>query len=247
MKQYEAVQKVMEQNGGYATLGHLYEHVLDVPECDWKTETPFASIRRIVQVHPDIFFKVKPGLWALTAWRDRLPPAMQPAKKETEAQREFSHTYYQGLIVQVGNLQNFETHVPPQDKNRAFLNSGTLGRLASLPDIYPFSWPERVDFARTVDVVWFNSRKMLGALYEVEHTTDMKGSLLKYVELQDFRADMFIVADKSRSRQFEQTLSLTGFQAIRKYVQFWSYQDLSEYHAHLVQLRVLESRLSLRR
>jgi hypothetical protein len=33
MKQYEAVVKVMEQNGGYATLTQLYEHVLDVPGC----------------------------------------------------------------------------------------------------------------------------------------------------------------------------------------------------------------------
>jgi len=247
MKQYEAVQKVMEQNGGYATLGYLYEHVLDVPDCDWKTKTPFASIRRIVQVHPDLFFKVKPGLWALTAWRDRLPAGMQPAKKETEAQREFSHSYYQGLIVQVGNLQNFETHVPAQDKNRAFLSTGTLGELASLREMYPFSWPQLVGFAKTVDVVWFNARKMPAALYEVEHSTDMKNSLLKYVELQDFRTRMFIVADQRRSRQFEQTRSLTGFQPIRDYVQFWSYQELAEYHSNLVRLKVLESKLSPRR
>jgi len=247
MKQYEAVQKVMEQNGGYATLGHLYEHVLDVPGCEWKTKTPFASVRRIVQVHPDIFFKVEPGLWALTAWQDRLPAGMQPAKKQTEAQREFSHSYYQGLIVQVGNLQNFETHVPPQDKNRAFLSRGTLGELASLRDIYAFSWPRLVRFANSVDVVWFNTRRMPAALYEVEHSTDMKNSLLKYVELQDFRSDMFIVADQSRSRQFEQTLLLTGFQDIREQVKFWTYQELAEYHANLVRLKVLESKLNPRR
>ena len=57
MMQYEAVVRVMEESGGYATLGHLYEHVLDVPGCEWKTKTPFASIRRIVQVYPDLFFK----------------------------------------------------------------------------------------------------------------------------------------------------------------------------------------------
>ena len=32
MKQYEAVIKVMEENGGYATLGHLYQNVLKVPD-----------------------------------------------------------------------------------------------------------------------------------------------------------------------------------------------------------------------
>jgi len=61
MKQYEAVIKVMEENGGYATLGFLYQNVLNVPGCNWKTKTPFASMRRIVQ-NDRFFFKIKPGL-----------------------------------------------------------------------------------------------------------------------------------------------------------------------------------------
>ena len=61
MKQYEQVIQVMRENGGFATLGFL-NHTLDVSK--WKTKTPFASIRRIVQVER-FFFKIKPGLWAL--------------------------------------------------------------------------------------------------------------------------------------------------------------------------------------
>jgi hypothetical protein len=49
MRQYEAVIKVMEENGGFATLSYLYEKALKVPGVVWKTKTPFASIRRIVQ------------------------------------------------------------------------------------------------------------------------------------------------------------------------------------------------------
>ncbi|MDA8325306.1 MAG: hypothetical protein M0033_03715, partial [Nitrospiraceae bacterium] len=64
MKQHEAVIKVMEDNGGYATLGLLYQGVPKIEECAWKTKTPFASIRRIVQ-DDRFFFKIKPGLWAL--------------------------------------------------------------------------------------------------------------------------------------------------------------------------------------
>ena len=36
MKQYEAVIKVMEDKGGYATLGSLNQNVLKVEGCDWK-------------------------------------------------------------------------------------------------------------------------------------------------------------------------------------------------------------------
>ena len=58
MKQYEAVIKVMESKGGYATLGSLNQEVLKIKECEWKTKTPFASIRRIVQ-DKKLFFKIR--------------------------------------------------------------------------------------------------------------------------------------------------------------------------------------------
>ena len=43
MKQHEAVIKVMEDNGGYATLGFLYQNAIKVKGCTWKTKTPFAK------------------------------------------------------------------------------------------------------------------------------------------------------------------------------------------------------------
>ena len=54
MKQYEAVIQVMKSNGGYSTLGNLYQEVFKIEKVKWGTKTPFASIRRIVQ--DDRFF-----------------------------------------------------------------------------------------------------------------------------------------------------------------------------------------------
>ena len=71
MKQHEAVIQAMKQNGGYATLGHLHQRVLKIPDCKWDTKTPSESIRRIVQTYPD-FFKIRPGLGALTSERDKV-------------------------------------------------------------------------------------------------------------------------------------------------------------------------------
>jgi len=77
MKQHEAVRKVMERNGGFATLGYLNQEVLKVPDVEWKTKTPFASIRRIVQ-DERFFFKIKPGLWALLSHKNKLPQDILP-------------------------------------------------------------------------------------------------------------------------------------------------------------------------
>ena len=65
MKQNEAVILTLEKLGGVATLGQLNQEVLKISDCEWKTKTPFASIRRIVQLDKNIY-KIKPGLYGLT-------------------------------------------------------------------------------------------------------------------------------------------------------------------------------------
>src|SRR3990172_4631211 len=138
MKQHEAVIKVMEEHGGYATLGQLNQSVFKVKGCEWKTKTPFASIRRIVQ-DERFFFKIRPGLWALKAYKDKLPPEILPAKNQPKAkQEEYSHTYYQGLLVELGNFKNYRTFVPNQDKNKLYLGR-KLSEFTTIPAIYDFS------------------------------------------------------------------------------------------------------------
>jgi hypothetical protein len=42
--------------------------------------------------------------------------------------------------------------------------------------------------------------------YEVEHSTDIQNSLLKFAELQDFNSRFTIVADIVRKREYEAKL-----------------------------------------
>lgn len=229
MKQYEAVIKVMEENGGLATLGHLYQNVLKVPDVEWQTKTPFASMRRIVQTRPEIF-KIKPGLWALKEYKDKLPKELKPQASQVEKDT-YSHTYYQGLLLEIGKLNKRETFVPNQDKNKIFLSKIKLGEIASLNKIFEFSYDNIISFAKTIDVIWFNERKMPDSVFEVEHSTNIKNSLLKFVELQDFRTKMFIVADDARKGEFTKNIDMSAFKCINKYVEFLSYDELSEMHS----------------
>jgi hypothetical protein len=77
-------------------------------------------------------------------------------------------------------------------------------------------------------------------VFEVEHSTDMKNSLVKFVELQDFRTGMIIVADESRKKQYEQTIILNAFMPVKNYVSFWSYQQLSKLHSKSFELKVIK-------
>jgi hypothetical protein len=242
MKQYEAVIRVMESRGGYATLGSLYQEVLKIKECEWKTKTPFASIRRIVQ-DERFFFKIKPGLWALKTHKNKLPLEILPAKSQPKEIREdYNHTYYQGLLVEIGNLKEFETYVPNQDKNKNYLGK-RLEEISSVKDFYQFTYDHIIQRARTIDVTWFNVRKMPSVFFEVEHTADIYNSLLKFVELQDFYTDFYIVASDIRRKEFESKLAFNAFVSVQKRIKFMNYDEVSEWHSKIYEITTLEERL----
>jgi len=239
MKQYEAVIKVMQDNGGYATLGFLYQHVLKVPGCEWKTKTPYASIRRIVQDNR-FFFRIKPGLWALKSHRSTVLKNLGIDETSSHnKQEEFNHSYYQGLIVEIGNMQGFQTFVPYQDKNKVFL-SRRLSNCASLIEFYSFTYEHVVKRAITIDVTWFNSRNFPHSFFEIEHTTDIQNSLLKFVELQDFFTNFFIISAVDRKNEFQHKIGYNAFKDIKDRVRFVDYDYVSNLHSKSSQLYRLQ-------
>jgi hypothetical protein len=234
MKQYEAVIHVMRANGGYATLALLYQECLAVPDVVWNTKTPFKSINRIVQTN-DAFFKLKPGLWALEEYRNRLPTELLSGINSSKPEDVgFNHTFYQRLLIEIGNWQGFDTFVPTQDKNRISLGK-KLDEITSVKEIPQFTHSKFVKRASTIDVIWFNERKMPQAFYEVEHTTDIQNSLLKFFDLQDFTAEFFIVSDISRKGSFDRKIVLEAFRPIKERVKFRNYDYIAKWHENISQ------------
>ena len=245
MKQYEAVIKVMEENGGYATLSHLYERVLKVPGVMWKTKTPFASIRRIVQDNR-FFFKIKPGLWALKNYKNKLPDeilSLIEEDKEIEKEGKFTHSYYQGLIAEIGVMKGFKAYIPPQDQNKKFLNK-TLREIIDLKRIYKFAYHELVQKVKFIDVFWFNERRFPASIFEVEHTTDFKNGLLKFLELQDFNTKMYIVSSKTRKKEFLNKIEFICFKPIKQRVKFLDYEYVSQWHSKTTELMLIENKIT---
>jgi hypothetical protein len=232
VKQHEAVIQAMRENGGYATLGQLYRTATRIPGSHWGTKTPFASIRRIVQQHEE-FFKIRPGLWALASEREAvLSKLALDAKADPRHPEEFNHSYYQGLLVQIGNLKNYETFVPHQDKNKTFLKR-RLSEVATLKEFYGFTYESLLRRAKTVDVTWFNERQFPNSFFEVERSTDIYNSLLKFLEFQDFVIEFHIVADTIKRKEFQRKISFSTFKPISKRVKFLSYNKLAEWHANV--------------
>lgn len=225
--QEQQVVEVIERNNGYATLAFLNQK-LDFSS--WKTKTPYATIRRIVQKEK-LFFKIKPGLWALNSYKGNLPEDIRKLislKSEDEVEK-YSHSYYQGLLLEIGNWERYQTFVPNQDKNKRYLNQ-KLSNISTLDKIYEFGYPRFLKEAKTVDVSWFNKRNMPHAFFEIEHSTPMDRSLIKFRELIDFNAYFFIVADTTRKNEYKEKIKKDIFSDIKHRTKFYDYESLSEWH-----------------
>lgn len=229
MKQYEQVIEIMKFNDGYATLGFLNQKV-DIS--NWKTQTPYASIRRIVQ-DKRFFFKIRPGLWALNEYRNQVLGKFNLDKGQgTIAEEKFSHTYFQGLVVEIGNLKDYTTYIPPQDKNKNFIDK-PLKTVAFTTNIYDFSYPNIVNRAKTIDVIWFNKRKLPNSFFEIEHSTDIQNSLLKYSDLTDFNTTFYIISSKNRIKEYTKKINYRAFDDIKDRVIFRDYNFISNYHSKI--------------
>ena len=228
MTQREQMIEALQKCGGFATFAELYRKV---DTSQWGTKTAAATIRRIVQQDPKVFYKIVPGQWGLVSMRSQIEDAGTTAKNP-----KYTHWYYQGLLVDIGNAKDFDTYVPSSDRNRPYSHS-KLGDKATISSIYEFTNPKILRKARSVDTIWFNCREMPASFFEVEHTTDIQHSLDKFYELQDFNSEFFIVSDKMNKMRFDDLLSYSHYREIRKRVKFCDYDHLHKYYMRTMALR----------
>lgn len=240
MKQYEAVILTLEKLGGVATLGQLNQEVFQIKNCEWKTKTPFASIRRIVQTDKNIY-KIKPGLYGLkrlkTEIENRGILVETDKNKDSEEFLVFNHTYYQVLLLIIGKLKGMSTFAPNQDRNKKFINNTPLENYRTLEKIPQFSFPKIIEKSETIDVIWFNERLLPHSFYEVEHSTDFINSLNKFNNLQDFYSRMVMVSDKKRKEDFLKKYESTSFRDLKKNnrVSFLDYDTLIKQYEYLIE------------
>lgn len=245
MTQAQAVIETIDMLGGIATLNQINQHIFEITDCQWRTKTPFASVRRIVQQTAGIY-KIKPGLYALETHRQALENngilVQNEHNQDSEIIKNFNHAYYQGLLLEMGKMRHLDTFVPDQDKHKQFLNQAQLGDLRTFQELPEYSFPQLVKRSSTIDVIWFNDRHMPHSFFEIEHSTDIQNSLLKFNDLQDFSARMVIVADEKRHHEFIVKMGYAAFKELlqNRRVDFLSYESLDKQYNQELEKQLFE-------
>ena len=227
--------EAMRNNNGYATLAYLNQNV---DTSNWKTKIPFASIRCYLQRREE-FFKIQSGLWTLTEYRDKVLEKFKIKNNDQNSKYTFEHSYYQGLIVEIGNMKKLRTYIPSQNKNKLFMEK-KLSDIVSTTDISRFTYDQITRRASTIDIIWFNERGLPNCFYEVEHSTNIINSLNKFYELQDFCSKFCIVADIRRKAEYEDKINQSIYSPIKDMVSFVDYDSVANQYLNMTKYKKIK-------
>ena len=228
----EAIEKVMMNNGYFAPLKILYREI-------WKYKdkskvvgkTPDYTVMERVQ-RDERFTRIGLGVYALTKYLNKLPKQIEPKNEKEKTSRK--HAEIQGMLLEIGNFKSEVKDTYTNDKKWVFQNK-TLGSLATLNILPAFTY-ERIikESASFADVIWFNERGFPHKIFEVEHSTDFRDALIKFMELQDFIAEFYCVSSGDRKIKFEREKSKTAFKPIDSRLNFLTYEQVENDYQNIL-------------
>ncbi len=203
----EAIEKVLLANNYVAPLRKIYKEVTKYRPLTGLT--PLKTIQERVQRDPR-FTRIGLGIYALTDYLDKLPTSPKPQNKEQE--KEQTHYSIQGMLLEIGNMEGFDTYSP--NKNAIFDNKPLL-QIMTLSEFPNFTYPNIVQSVRFIDVLWFNNRGFPKFTFEVEITPQFRNSLLKFSELSDFDTTFYVIAEAENQDRYYREISRSVFGEIK--------------------------------
>jgi len=203
----EAIEKVLLANNYVAPLRKIYKEIAKYRSLTGRT--PFKTIQERVQ-RDSRFTRIGLGIYALTDYLHKLPTSPKPQSKEQE--KEQTHYSIQGMLLEIGNIEGFDTYSP--NKNAIFDNKPLL-QIMTLSEFPNFTYPNVVQSARFIDVSWFNNRGFPKFTFEVEITPQFRNSLLKFSELSDFDTTFYVIAEAENQDKYYREISRSVFGEIK--------------------------------
>jgi len=150
------------------------------------------------------------------------PPKGQAQLKS--ADRKYTHSLLQGMLIELGNLLGYETYSADQSPE---YRDTTIGELASYESLPGFTSNRILSTARQIDVIWFADEFPV-CCFEIEHSTDVTKGLLRMHQLEHFQTQFFVVAPENTRRKFETETSKTPFYQSQDRYFFRSYEEVEK-------------------
>jgi len=237
MTKVDAIQKVMENNNGTASLEVIYQNIEKYyPNIkiysDWQAGIRGVLYREVRNNQK--FKKIGLSIYALKDYQE------EPKPDKTDKFRV--HSYIEGLCIELGNFKKFGTYTA--DRSALYRDNLKLDGFATMQQIPDFSYPEIVQNAKKMDVIWFNTKGLIFP-QKVFEIVDSIGTLShafnRCLQLKNFRTTFFIVAPEQYQSKFNKTINLEAYQNDKERFKFINYEQITELYESAMQVNKIET------
>lgn len=239
MTKVEAIQKVMEDNHGTASLDIIYNNIEKYYAAAKSSHEWEAGIRGVLyrEIRNNKRFK-KIGL-SIYALKDYVAET-KPEKDDTIRM----HSYIEGICIEIGNFKNFHTYTA--DPSAAYRDNLHLLNIVSMTEMPVFSYNEIVQEAKRMDVIWFNKKGLCfpQKVFEVvDSIGTLNGAFNRCLQLKNFRTEFFIVAPEQHRKKFDKTMNLETYRENIDRFRFINYDEIIALYENASRVNKIESKI----
>jgi len=239
MTKVEAIQQVMEDNHGTASLEIIYENIEKYYPAAKISNDWTAGIRGVLYReirNKKRFKKIGLSIYALADYVEEQKPQKDDVIR--------MHSYIEGICIELGNFKKYQTFTA--DPSAQYRDNLHLLNIASINEIPQFSYNEVVQEAKRMDVIWFNSKGLQfpQKVFEVvDSIGTLNGAFNRCLQLNNFRTDFFIVSPEQHRKKFIQTMNLESYKESTERFKFINYDEIIELYENASQVNKIESKI----
>lgn len=239
MTKIEAIEKVMLENGGTASLSTIYDNICRYYPLAKESKSWEAGLRGVL--YREIknnrrFKKIGLSIYSLIDYKE------ESASVVTNKIR--MHSYIEGICIELGNFNNCLTYTA--DPSALYRDNIKLKNVATIDYMPNFSYEGIVSEAKRIDVVWFNKKGYIfpqNVFEIVDSIGTLDGAFKRCVQLHNFNTKFYVVAPEKHHDKFLQTLDLELYQPYKERFKFLNYDEIQELYETTMRKNTLEFKL----
>lgn len=229
MTKVDAIECVLRQNGGSASLSVIYDNIERYYPAAKVSKYWDAGIRGVLYrelKYGTRFKKLGLNIYALADYQ---------AENIATNNKVRMHSLMEGICLEMGNVHNYQTYTA--DPTMLYRDNTYLCDLTTLKDIPIFTYTDIVHSAKMIDVLWFSSQYLSFPLYAfeiVDSVGTLNAAINRCLQLQNFRTKYYIVAPEQHHHKFDQTMSMKVYEPFRDLFSFINYDVIQDQYHRLV-------------
>lgn len=239
MTKVEAIEKVMKDNGGAASLDVIYKQICKYYPTAKDSNEWEAGIRGVL--YREIrnnrrFKKIGLSIYAISDYQEEQKPRQRDKVR--------IHSYIEGICLELGNFNDYLTYTA--DPSAIYRDNLRLCDFATIHEIPDFSYNGIINEVKRIDVIWFNKKGYAfpKRVFEVvDSIGTLNGAFNRSLQLKNFMTDFVIVAPEKHHEKFNQTIDMEIYLPQKERFSFVNYDDIVELYETTARKNKIETKL----